>query len=660
GLSTWTNEVVLAWEGVRFGITDPALNYDVGFYVARLPLLLKTHALGTILVVGTIGITLPVHLLIGSIRVGRGVTAIAPPARRQVRLLATALALLLAGHQVLLPLQLAAGLPHPVAPDLVLLYRSVSFVLVGVALAVTALSLIWSWRPIHSLVAGAWVAFTLALVLTFWLLPSGGEWPASDTDRLRQGPFESLAYGFVDDTAANPEVSGLSLWDGVPLGAFESGPVGGVANGGGDETGRAAWVRVEPLPDGGVSVSVTRGDTADSFGRPVLSWSRLLPASAAYPGAAELVLFEGASGGTSLGGLPKRLALAWALQSWGIVNREGSALRAAWYRDPRVRLSRLAPIALWRHPQLLLIDGMPTWVVNGVLVSESFPVANRRSWAGRRVSYARAGLVGLVRAFDGATAVFLAPEADSLAHVVARISSGLIQPTWALPAEARDMLAYEPELFALHAGMWSEREGRRLGLDTNVVGSLTPVVGWGSGPRARQTGVVHHRTGRVLGILEGRRTLEGHKVAVYRPDSVGLEPPDVLSRRWQRLPEVQLLSDSVMATAGSFEPAQVRYGSWNGGLIAYQPLFAVAQTEEVRLVGVAIALGNRIGMGRTLLDAQRQVSADGVEVTPGPGESDRWFEARRWLQVADSALARGDLVTFGRAFAALRRALQRD
>ena len=656
GLADWADAILLAWEGVRFGIYDPALGRDLGFYVARLPLLVRLHALATILVVGTIAIVLAGHLLTGNIRVGRGTMGITQPARRQMGLLAACLAVLLALHQMLLPLQLAAGIPHPVAPDVVELYRSVSFILVGVALAVVVLSLLWSWRPLHSLAAGGWSVFTLALVLSYWLLPSGEGWPESERDRLRLERYESLAFGFAADSASALTDATVSLWDGPPIDAFEtSGLPGSTGNAG------TAWVRVVPLSDGAITVRLVRGDTADSFGRPVQFWSKEFPASAAYPGASGVVLSEGGFGGMSLGSLPRRLALAWALQSWRFLSPANASLHAMWGQDTRDRLTRLMPLANWRHPQLLVIEDIPTWVLNGVLVSEAFPMVTPRSWNGLKLSYARTGLVGLVRVADGATTIFLAPDADSLAHSVARLSSGLVQSASALPPDVRERLAYDPQLFALHAKLWSEREARRLGLDTTGVVPLPAAPAWGGGrgPSSRRAVVLDHSVDRVMRVLEGQRNSTGNRVTAFHPDSVGLEPPSVLLGRWQRLPEVQALRDSVNATGGTNVPGVVRYAGWNGGLIAYQPFLAKTLTGEPRLVGIGIAWRNRLAVGRTLVEAWRRVSADGLEVRPGAGESDEWFQARRWLRVADSALARGDLVTFGRAFAALRQVLER-
>ncbi len=655
GLSDWTDTILLAWEGVRFGVNDPALGHDLGFYVTRLPLLIRLHALVTILVVGTVALVLVLHLLIGSIRVGRGSMGITQPARRQMGLLAAGLALLLATHQMLVPLELAAGIPHPVAPDLVGLYRSASLILVGVALAVLGLSLIWSWRPLHSLAAGGWCAFTLALVLTFWLLPSGEGWTRNEAELEQLERFESLAFGFEQDPTIEVGAPGFSLWNGPSSGAFEA-----WADAGSAETARIDWIRVGPLGDGGMSVNLVRGDTVDSFGRPVQSLSEEFRAAASYPGASGVVLFDGGLGGVPLGNLSRRVALAWALQSWRVLSPANASRWAMWGRDPRTRLDRLVPLATWRHPRLLLVGGVPTWVLNGVLVSESFPMVSPRTWRGGTVSYARTGLVGLVRVADGATTLFLTPDADSLAYAVSNMFNGLVQSASEIPPELGERLAYEPELFALHAEIWSERETRRRGLDTNAVSPLpaAPAWGGGSGPASRRAAVLDRRIGRVLSILDGRRGSDGTRVTWFRPDTLGLEAPDVLIRRWRRLPEVQALNDSVTATGGTNVSAAVRYTTWNGGLVAYQPLLAETPLGEPRMVGVAIAWRNRIAVGRTLIDAWRRVSAaDGLEVRPGPGESEEWFEARRWLRVADSALARGDLITFGRAFAALRQVL---
>src|SRR2546430_13652220 len=61
---------------------------------------------------------------------------------------------------------------------------------------------------------------------------------------------------------------------------------------------------------------------------------------------------------------------------------------------------------------------------------------------GRPVRYVRAGLLGTVSAASGATLLYLAPGADSLAAAWARILDPLVRPTDSLPAALRSQLPY--------------------------------------------------------------------------------------------------------------------------------------------------------------------------------------------------------------------------
>jgi hypothetical protein len=71
----------------------------------------------------------------------------------------------------------------------------------------------------------------------------------------------------------------------------------------------------------------------------------------------------------------------------------------------------------------------------------------------------------------------------------------------------------------------------------------------------------------------------------------------------------------------------------------------------------AIAAGERLGAGRSLAAAWDNLRGASGPLPPGAGIG-TLSEARRWVRLADSALRRGEWAAFGRAFDALRQALE--
>lgn len=692
GTSEWTPAVRLALEGVTVGVPDPALGLDAGVYLAALPLWLRLHAFATVLVIGSFGLVLGCHLLAGSIRLRPGRPSILPAARRQMGLLLSVLALVLVVHQILIPYQLAAGLPSLVDPEVVRLYRSVSFVTAGVGLAVTGLSAIWAWRPIHSLLAGSWIALLLFVAGSFFLLPEGTPWPppASPTERAALVPLEAVAFGISVAEAESNLPTGIpvpSLWQAEELPA---GPdagdairtrlprVAGLVRTGSDgprPRSHPVSAAIEPGPGGGGRLLLALEDTAAALGQPV-AWNPVrgtagawggwaIPRAQAHPGQRGIVFPEGPGGGIRLGSLIRRAVLAWDRQALAVFGGggDGAANLVNWDLDPADRLRRVAGFADWIAPRPVFAGGRLVWVLDGVVSAETFPAARRVLWSGRQVGYARAGFIGVVEAETGSVRIALRDAADPLSQSWARAAGPLVGPAAQLDSVVLAAASPPGELLVMQAKLWAGDEAERLGrrapeeLETGV-----PVPGGVPGTWA--VPVFDTRAGRLLALLEA--TGADRRLVVHRPDSVGLEVPAVLTRRWRRLPLLDRLTDSIVATGARLVEGEVRYQADllappRPRLIAYQPFWAVSPVGDARLVAVGVAVGNRIGAGRSWDAAVR--SATGREATaigPDDGEPGTLRAARRWLREADSAFRAGDLIHFGRAFAALREALLGD
>lgn len=673
GTGEWADAVTLAGQGVTVGLPDPALGRDAGWYVARLPVWVRLQAFVTVLVLLGFGLVLLTYVLGGALRITRGL-AISDEARVHLGILLALLASVIGTSQILAPFELAAGLPAPVASGIVELHRSVAFVLVGVSVAVAMLSIIWALRPLHSLVAGAWLALSAAMVGAYYLLPDTPTDSVDAEDRSRRREFERIAYGLAPvPRPRNQDRTVPSFWDSTAaahlVGSDTARP--GVASRGrylASSGDRPVWVAIAP-PGDSVPIVLLADDTTAAGGGP-LSWrtGAAAPAAgvepllhlsplAARPGASPVAI--GSGSGVPAGNALRRLVMAWARQAPRIVGAS-SEERVGWLLDPEQRLQHLAPFAYWRTVRPRVEGGRIHWIVDGFVLAESFPVVRRVLWEGHRISYARAGFVGVVDAQTGTTRIYLRPDADPMARALAQSAAPLVLPAEQLPDEISQVIAYPDLLLGLQAELYAIDRAEAAG-DSTAINSARPPVVVGEQPGRYLAPIVDRRTGRVELLLEGDWEGGRDRLWEYLPDSTSApEAPDVLTRRWQRFSLFQQVRDSVIASTGKFETAAVRYAVTEEGLVAYQPAWALEPGGRASVVLVTVASGDRLGAGRTLEEAWR--SSRG-EITPSLRISDDAAareEALRWLQEADSALRRGDLVGFARAFAALKSALQRD
>ena len=143
------------------------------------------------------------------------------------------------------------------------------------------------------------------------------------------------------------------------------------------------------------------------------------------------------------------------------------------------------------------------------------------------------------------------------------------------------------------------------------------------------------------------------------PDSTtSLPTPRDLQQRWDRFPFFQQLRDSIRAAGAEYLPGAIRFSAIGDTLLASQPNFALGLPGQGALVLVNMALGGRLGAGRTYQEAWQNLRGVAAPAAVGSASGPRLEQAREWLDRADAALKRGDLQEFGRAFGYLRALLR--
>jgi hypothetical protein len=271
----------------------------------------------------------------------------------------------------------------------------------------------------------------------------------------------------------------------------------------------------------------------------------------------------------------------------------------------------------------------------------------------------RPAFLGVVDAASGAVRVFRRDAHDSLSASWARIATPLIEPAENIPPELRAPDGYPEELLlaqaqAIEGAAW---HAGRLERSQPADGGFAPSAPGGS---EALVPFINPTTREVTAFLLVRRTPTGDSLRLMRLSNPKTVPSEsALLERWKRLPFPAAIGDSVKASGSDFVTGRVRYVIAEDGIVAYQPAWGVAASGRAQLAAVNLAMGGRLGTGRSFEMAWKNFRAETSPIAVGSGSDAILDAARRWMGHADSALKRGDLPELGRALEFLRELLDR-
>jgi hypothetical protein len=677
GASRWIDPILLSIDGVRFGVSDPLLGADLGLFLREFPLWTALQHKATLLTTIALGGVLMLYLAGGAVRVVERRIWVSSRARGHLAVLLALLGLLLAFWSVLEPFRLAAGVRGPLLSSEFLLRTLVAEVEAGLGAAAAIVSFFW-WIRLRGVIAFAvWGLYGVA-VLAGRVLPLHTEAATGDEGwRASARSLDSTAFGLRVAEAGAPVPPPLAvlvptLWDPdvVPRSAGDSVHLIGAARGWlerSDSTRRAVWLAVQDRGEAPPAL-VALGDDEVSPAGGAVSWSqgerfpapglrsyRDLAPETLRPGAPRILISPSARG-VALTGWPKRVMLAWALQSPETFSA-GPDQRIGWRLDPGARLRTILPSARWSEPRAQLVDGQLVWTSDGLLTSKVFPSSLRLPESEGGYAMVRPAFLGVVNAASGSVRIFRREAADSLSAAWARILAPLIEPAGDVPAGLRESEPYPRDLVAAQARVlegpaWSVGRLERDAGGVELLGA----------PSAGGTEVlvpfVADQAREVVAFLEIRRGAFGDSLRLIRIDSLPIEASSALVQRWERMPFHSQLRDSVRAAGATFASGAVRSGRTAEGPAAYRPAWAIAPSGRAQLVLVNVALGRRIGAGRTIDEAWKNLRGQISPTAVGTGATAILEQARRWMLRADSALRRGDFQELGRALAHLRELLE--
>lgn len=666
GARAWRAPLALAWQGVPYGATDPLLDRDLGVYVALLPAWDLAQGFALLLAVLGLLLAASLYLAIGAIRRVDGRVVLHADARRHLGGLLAILAVVLAAGAFLTPYHLAASSDPPLGllPSRTRILASRA--LAGAAIGVAVMSAAWALRARHSLVLAGWMVLGFGAAVERFLIPAfAAEASGSPTREADLRTLQGHLWGLKPREAAAPDSAPdpTALWDPVTLARVVGRPgleplavspgepwladsvvptwlVAAAARG---ETSR---LDVQRFRDGAM-----RDGSAELLERVTITDPRSLIGAPGWRPVA-------GTGGVPAGGWLKRVTLAWARQAPTML-RAAPTTALDWHLDPVERSRALLPMLSWRLGGITTAAGEPAWLVNGYALVGRAPLMRRVPWGGTEAAVVVPAVVGIVAVASGQVTLFQDPAGGPLADAWRRIAGGLIRPADQMPIALRNGLPYPEEWLAaqlavLDGGEWGL--GRRPGRRVADGPPEEPAVVW-DGTEPRWQALYEDPARRLPAALVTAHRLEGLPVVeVARVEAVAATDGRELERRWARGVQLSRLRDSVRASGDSMLTGPIRWRWSSAGLEAWTVHVTEGRRTPPVALWIATARGGTLGGGRTVAEAWGSLAE---ERTPGarpadPDARDRLQVIREWVARADSALARGDLTAFGRAWEALR------
>jgi hypothetical protein len=666
GTGNWWLAALLAGGAPHFGVTDPLLHRDLGYYVGALPWAIDRQEfllLSTLTAAVLVGF---LYFAIGSLRWDKGRVVASPHARAHVGVLLAGVALGVLWGALLDPAEVVAGM-HGVVGGGAISVRLPGAPFVAAAAAIAAVaSLAWAgWDRPRWLAAG-WTLLGLVMLSVYAILPAtartgpeGGAFPDARAQyrRLALGIgwqrigglpaypsmerfLASVALWSPDRVAAQAQqllgpdetVAGVTLSrtaDGRPLWLVARAP---------NETTLAAlrpppdWARVHRRiwAVAGSPLGFTEADSGGGLRQEPLA----APDSATWfgEGFAQYAVRQG-SIGISLDGLWRRVALAWVLQSPEIARNTQPGERLLWRRTPEERFSRLAPFAQFETPQPVITDGALWWLAIGYVSADAFPLLQPVDSPFGPVSYLRPGLVGAVRATTGETRFWLLPGADPLTVTWAQLFRPLVAPAESLPPALFRALPFPQATFALATKA--------------VLAAAPDSIHWH--PATREAFAIPAPTGDSSWLAQAfvsgtDRKMEGF--LLERTGAAGTELAYATASPLDAPPQL-------LVGAGDTVPGPLHLWMAGDHLASAQARFVAPRGVVPELEGVYVTWGNRQGEGETTRAALADLLAGGPPGAVDTSLTARWVQVRALFAELDAALAARDFVRFARVYGQL-------
>jgi uncharacterized membrane protein (UPF0182 family) len=368
-----------------------------------------------------------------------------------------------------------------------------------------------------------------------------------------------------------------------------------------------------------------------------------------------------------------RVAHAWDTRDPSLLRDDRSAGAPATIvlrRDIRERVAAIAPVFAQGSDVLpLLHGGRLYWTLELYAASDAYPLSQRWLVAGAARSYFRHAATALVESWTGRVQLIPAARPDPVARTWMALVPALFVDPGTLPA---GLLAQLPPL--TDGALAQLRTLARYGSRTERAEPrhLPDSVFAGGGPPGHLLAVDGRPTPAwSVPLVDGRDQVAGiATVAGGAARGTWWDPAPDPGLRWSATTErLRVALDSARGALpdGGRRDPRLRRGRphalmTDAGPVVLQALAATRGDGSPTVVAVALALEDRLVVGRTMADAVAATSgatlplaaAPAVAAPPeAPGTLGRWYDTMR------DALRRGDWARFGSAFDSLGAALGR-
>src|SRR3989475_3006145 len=171
GTAGWGVPAALASRPPTFGVTDPVLQRDLGYYLGRLPWTERLRELALAAVCAATVVVALLYVGIGSLRFRRWLPYANAHARAHLGVLLALLALTLTWGALLDPAESVAGLHGALTRRALDARLAAAPIVAGVGVAATLVSLVWGLREKPALLFTVWGALVVASLLGFAVIP---------------------------------------------------------------------------------------------------------------------------------------------------------------------------------------------------------------------------------------------------------------------------------------------------------------------------------------------------------------------------------------------------------------------------------------------------------------------------------------------------------
>jgi uncharacterized membrane protein (UPF0182 family) len=171
-----------------------------------------------------------------------------------------------------------------------------------------------------------------------------------------------------------------------------------------------------------------------------------------------LASYEG-SGGIVLGGLPRRILLAFdrgdiaKLPFSDDVNAQSRLLMR---RNVRDRVAALAPFLTFDQDPYIVLgdDGRLSWIMDAYTSSDTYPYSTHNTLDNQPVNYMRNSVKAVVDAYDGTTTFYVFDSEDPILAAYRGIFPALFKDGAAMPAWLRKHVRYPELLLSVQAEVY--------------------------------------------------------------------------------------------------------------------------------------------------------------------------------------------------------------